>query len=202
MFLDELGDLDPAIQVKLLRVIETRTFHPVGETAGRQFHGKLIAATNRDLAARIRKGRFREDLYYRLCSDQIATPSLAEQLADSPQVLRELVVYMARRVAGAGGGGAGGRSGGLDRAESGRGLSLAGQLSRAGAVRQERADPAGLPAVAQRMPADPVEQIAQDFRAGRLTRGTNCCRDTARWFTVRPEVTRRQRGVCRSIEGL
>src|SRR5271163_2466824 len=101
VFLDELGDLDPAIQVKLLRVIETRTFHAVGDTAGRQFQGKLIAATNRDLAARIRTGDFREDLYYRLCSDQIVTPPLAEQLADSPQVLNELIVYMARRVAGA-----------------------------------------------------------------------------------------------------
>ena len=101
VFLDELGDLDPAIQVKLLRVIETRSFHPVGDTASRQFQGKLIAATNRDLEAGIRNGKFREDLYYRLCSDQIATPSLAEQLADSPGVLRELVVYMARRVAGA-----------------------------------------------------------------------------------------------------
>jgi len=101
VFLDELGDMDPAIQVKLLRVIETRTFHPVGDTASRRFQGKLIAATNRDLAADIRNGRFREDLYYRLCSDQIATPALADQLADSPHVLRELVIYMARRVAGA-----------------------------------------------------------------------------------------------------
>ncbi len=100
VFVDELGDLDPAIQVKLLRVIETRTFHPVGDTAGRQFRGKLITATNRDLAVLIAKGRFREDLYYRLCSDQVATPALAEQLADSPAVLRELVFYMARRVAG------------------------------------------------------------------------------------------------------
>lgn len=100
VFLDELGDLDPAVQVKLLRVIETRTFHPVGATASRQFRGKLIAATNRDLAARTAKGEFREDLYYRLCSDQIATPSLAEQVAESPQALEELIVYMARRVAG------------------------------------------------------------------------------------------------------
>lgn len=100
VFLDELGDLDPAIQVKLLRVIETRTFHPVGETTGRQFRGKLITATNRDLAALMKKGQFREDLYYRLCSDQVVTPSLAEQLADSPGVLRELVFYMSRRVAG------------------------------------------------------------------------------------------------------
>ena len=100
VFLDELGDLDPAIQVKLLRVIETRTFHSVGETAARQFRGKLITATNRDLTDLMRRGQFREDLYYRLCSDQVTTPSLAEQLADSPGVLRELVYYMSRRVAG------------------------------------------------------------------------------------------------------
>jgi transcriptional regulator with AAA-type ATPase domain len=101
VFVDELGDMDPAIQVKLLRVIETRTFHPVGDTAGRQFQGKLITATNRDLPSMMRKGQFREDLYYRLCSDQVTTPSLAEQLTDSPAVLGELVRYMSRRVAGA-----------------------------------------------------------------------------------------------------
>ena len=96
VFLDELGELDQSIQVKLLRVIETRTFHPVGDTLSVPFHGKLIAATNRDLQA----GGFRQDLYYRLCSDQIVTPSLAEQLADSPQILSELILYMAQRVAG------------------------------------------------------------------------------------------------------
>ena len=101
VFLDELGDLAPSIQVKLLRVIETRTFHPVGTTAALEFRGKLITATNRDLAASMKKGEFREDLYYRLCSDQVVTPSLAEQVADSPGVLRELVLYMSRRVAGA-----------------------------------------------------------------------------------------------------
>jgi hypothetical protein len=100
VFLDELGDMDPGIQVKLLRVIETRTFHPVGDTSPRQFRGKLIAATHRDLARAMRKGQFREDLYYRLCSDQVTTPSLADQLAASPGGLRELAAYMARRVAG------------------------------------------------------------------------------------------------------
>jgi DNA-binding NtrC family response regulator len=69
----------------------------VGDTASLPFHGKLIAATNRDLGT----SGFRQDLYYRLCSDQIVTPSLAEQLADSPQILSELILYMARRVAGA-----------------------------------------------------------------------------------------------------
>jgi transcriptional regulator with AAA-type ATPase domain len=101
VFLDELGDLEFAVQVKLLRVIETRTFHPVGGTASRQFLGKLIAATNRDLAADMRQGRFREDLYYRLCSDVITTPPLCEQVQESPRAMRELVRYMANRVAGA-----------------------------------------------------------------------------------------------------
>ena len=101
VFLDELGDLEPGIQVKLLRVIETRSFHPVGSTASKAFRGKLIAATNRDLAARSAAGEFREDLYYRLCSDQIVTPSLAQQIADSPAALEELIVYMTRKVAGA-----------------------------------------------------------------------------------------------------
>jgi transcriptional regulator with AAA-type ATPase domain len=101
VFLDELGDLDPGIQVKLLRVIETRTFHPVGSTDSREFRGKLIAATNRDLAARSAQGEFREDLYYRLCSDQIMTPSLSEQIAGSDAALQEMIVYMTRRVAGA-----------------------------------------------------------------------------------------------------
>jgi transcriptional regulator with AAA-type ATPase domain len=101
VFLDELGDLEPGIQVKLLRVIETRRFNPVGDTATLRFQGKLVAATNRDLAADIQARRFREDLYYRLCSDQIATPSLAQQIADSPPVLGESIAYMARKIAGA-----------------------------------------------------------------------------------------------------
>jgi hypothetical protein len=100
VFLDEIGDLDPSIQVKLLRVIETRTFFAVGDTVGRKFQGKLIAATNRDLSQAIHQGRFREDLYFRLCSDLIVTPSLSQQIRESPGVLRDLVLFMARRVAG------------------------------------------------------------------------------------------------------
>jgi transcriptional regulator with PAS, ATPase and Fis domain len=100
VFLDEIGDLDPAIQVKLLRVIETRQFQAVGDTTPRRFDGKLIAATNRNLAEAMRLGKFREDLYYRLCSDLIVTPSLAEQLNESPEILRELVLYFAQQVAG------------------------------------------------------------------------------------------------------
>lgn len=102
VFLDEIGDLDAEIQVKLLRVIETRTFRILGESKAQvhRFEGKLIAATNKDLGAAIRKRRFREDLYFRLCSDQIATPSLRQQIEESPGVLRDLITFMSRRIAG------------------------------------------------------------------------------------------------------
>jgi transcriptional regulator with PAS, ATPase and Fis domain len=101
VFLDEIGELNPELQMKLLRVIETRQFTPVGETKPIHFDGKLIAATNRSLPSMIATGGFREDLYYRLCSDLIETPSLADQIRNSPTVLRDLVRFMARRNAGA-----------------------------------------------------------------------------------------------------
>jgi Sigma-54 interaction domain len=101
VFLDEIGDLDPAIQVKLLRVLHTREFQSLGETRAQRFEGKIVAATNRDMAAEMRAGRFREDLYYRLCSDLITTPSLREQLSDAPHDLEDLVRFIARRVVGA-----------------------------------------------------------------------------------------------------
>jgi len=100
VFLDEIGDLDPFIQVKLLRVLQTRTFQRIGEGTDRHFGGKIIAATNRDPALEMQEGRFREDLYYRLCSDIIVTPSLREQLEGSPAQLRNLLRFIARRVAG------------------------------------------------------------------------------------------------------
>ncbi len=100
VFLDELGEMDLLLQVKLLRAIETRRFSAVGDTALREFRGKLIAATNRDLRVEILSRRFREDLYYRLCADLIRTPSLKEQIDASPAVLQELTLYMVRRVAG------------------------------------------------------------------------------------------------------
>ena len=100
VFLDELGEMDLSIQVKLLRVIETRRFSAVGDTAPREFKGKLIAATNRGLEKEIHAGRFREDLYYRMCADLIQTPSMAEQIRDTPGVLHELVRYMTQRTVG------------------------------------------------------------------------------------------------------
>ncbi|MGH9421005.1 MAG: sigma 54-interacting transcriptional regulator, partial [Thermoanaerobaculia bacterium] len=85
-------------------VLQSRTLQRLGETTPRPFEGKLIAATNRDLAEEIRKGRFREDFYYRLCADTITTPSLREQLAGSEtgndDELSHLVRFICARVAG------------------------------------------------------------------------------------------------------
>ena len=100
VFLDEIGELDPGIQVKLLRVLQTRTFQRLGDTATRTFRGKIIAATNRDLGTELADGAFRKDFYYRLCSDIIQTATLREQVAGSPRELRNLVLFIARRVAG------------------------------------------------------------------------------------------------------
>ncbi|HEX5054442.1 MAG TPA: sigma 54-interacting transcriptional regulator [Planctomycetota bacterium] len=100
VFLDEIGDLDPAIQVKLLRVLQNRTFQRAGETRTRQFQGKVIAATHRDLAAAIAEGEFRADLYYRLCGDVVEVPSLHERLRDDPSELRFLLRFLARREVG------------------------------------------------------------------------------------------------------
>jgi len=102
VFLDEIGDLGLEIQVKLLRVLETRCFQRLGESRPRAFSGKIIAATNRDLPEEIATGRFRNDLYYRLCADKVRTPSLAEQIADSPGELENLVKHLAGQIAGEG----------------------------------------------------------------------------------------------------
>jgi DNA-binding NtrC family response regulator len=94
VFLDEIGEVDPAIQVKLLRVLQTRTFERLGDTQRRTFAGKLLAATNRDLGAEMEAGRFRQDFYYRLCADRIMTPSLREQLGDHPADLANMVLFI------------------------------------------------------------------------------------------------------------
>ncbi|HEV7763420.1 MAG TPA: sigma 54-interacting transcriptional regulator [Thermoanaerobaculia bacterium] len=99
VFLDEIGELDSSMQVKLLRVLQTRTFQRLGDTTPRRFEGKIVAATNRDLAAEIRAGRFREDFFYRLCADTVVTPGLHEQLADDDE-LTHLLRFISARVAG------------------------------------------------------------------------------------------------------
>lgn len=98
VFLDEIGELAPEIQVKLLRVVQDRTFQPLGDTRAKQFQGRIIAATNRDLAQEVQNDRFRLDFYYRLCADQIVTPSLAERWAKDKAEIRHLVEHLLLRI--------------------------------------------------------------------------------------------------------
>jgi DNA-binding NtrC family response regulator len=100
VFMDEVGEISMDIQVKLLRVLQSREFQRVGESQTRIFSGRIITATNRDLAAEATAGRFREDLYYRLCADTVTTPSLRDQLDDCPQDLTNLISFIAGRIAG------------------------------------------------------------------------------------------------------
>ncbi|MHB8447730.1 MAG: sigma-54-dependent transcriptional regulator [Rudaea sp.] len=82
LFLDEIGNLPPAGQMKLLRVLESGEFERLGSTRTRRVKVRVISATNADLSALIRDGKFREDLYYRLNTIQIALPPLAERSDD------------------------------------------------------------------------------------------------------------------------
>ncbi len=84
IFLDEIGDMSPNLQVKLLRVLQDRTFEPVGSSKTQTVDVRVIAATNQDLEQAIRERRFREDLYYRLNVIPIEVPSLRERREDIP----------------------------------------------------------------------------------------------------------------------
>jgi two-component system response regulator HupR/HoxA len=81
-FLDEIGDMSPMLQVKVLRVLQEGTFHRVGDTETRKVDVRVIAATNRDLTAMVSDGRFREDLFYRINVINVALPALRERRGD------------------------------------------------------------------------------------------------------------------------
>ncbi|MBI2553093.1 MAG: sigma-54-dependent Fis family transcriptional regulator [Candidatus Rokubacteria bacterium] len=96
LFLDEVGDMSPALQAKLLRALEDKAIRPVGGKEGIRLDLRLITATNRDLLALVQEGRFREDLYYRLAVIPIRLPSLRERSEDIPL----LAEHFLKRAAG------------------------------------------------------------------------------------------------------
>jgi transcriptional regulator with GAF, ATPase, and Fis domain len=100
IFLDEIGDASEPIQIKLLQVLQQRTFSPVGCHEVYRFKGRVIAATNRDLGTLRREGNFRDDFFYRLCSDQIEIPTLSLRLQESPSELEALVRHILSRLGG------------------------------------------------------------------------------------------------------
>ena len=91
IFLDEIGDLDPGSQVKLLRVLQDHTFEPLGDTRPKQVDVRVVCATNADLPKLIREHRFREDLYYRINLITLHLPALRERREDIPLLARHFI---------------------------------------------------------------------------------------------------------------
>jgi sigma-54 specific flagellar transcriptional regulator A len=91
LFLDEIGDMSPDMQVKLLRVLQERSFERVGSVETRRANVRILAATHRDLETRASVGEFREDLFFRLNVFPIVVPSLRDRLDDLPDLIDDLV---------------------------------------------------------------------------------------------------------------
>ncbi|MFW6132446.1 MAG: sigma-54 interaction domain-containing protein [Planctomycetota bacterium] len=96
IFLDEIGDISPAMQVRLLRVLQDRVIEPLGGVAPIPVDVRVIAATNKDLAAEVRRGGFRDDLYYRVRVVHLELPALKDRREDIPLLVDHLVARFNR----------------------------------------------------------------------------------------------------------
>ena len=100
LFLDEIGEVEIPVQIKLLQVLQERTFTPLGGRDKKRFSGRVIAATNQPLDRLRSERRFRDDFFYRLCSDVIEMPTLRQRLAESPAEMVQLVRLLVARITG------------------------------------------------------------------------------------------------------
>ena len=98
IFLDEIGDISPTMQVKLLRVLQEGRFERVGSEKTLHVNVRLISATNKDLAEEISEGRFREDLFYRLSVVPVNLPPLRERITDIPLIVEHFLVRMRKEL--------------------------------------------------------------------------------------------------------
>lgn len=100
IFLDEIGEVSPLLQVKLLKVLDERLFSPVGSREKKRFFGRIIAATNRHPEEMLKKGLMRSDFYYRLCSDTISVPPLRQRIWESEEELVNISGFILSRLVG------------------------------------------------------------------------------------------------------